>query len=534
MFGKLRVTLAALVRQDPESRLAAIDRSLAEGWSAPAFDALKALALDGHHGAQYRLGRVHETAEGVVQSLPDAVHWYRQAAAGGDVAAQVRLGLIYFIEPPAPASVTAVEAAESDSDGADFPSVVGPLAQFFPHGVTVRQDFAEALKWNGLAAARGSAEAQARLGHQYALGLGVEADPAAAERWFTAAAEQLSAEGELGLGLLYAGSYDTAPDLERAAYWLSRAAEQNHKIAQYGLGKLQLHGAGIAKDPAAAVRLLARSAGQDYAPAMYLLGMIHWQGAGVPVDTGLGETWLRRAGIRGHGEACCALAQLLLDRVEDDGVEAAALLRAQAEQGNVRAAAALSECYTFGRGVPCDAREAARWRGIAAHGADVERDPAMALEVLERAARSGDAGAQAALGFELATGLTGTPDLEAARPWLTQAAEAGDAGAQAWLGDCLRLGLLGSVDHASAEVWYRRAASQGHLGSIVLLASAIDAITEPSAQQQAEAFGLWLAAASAGDSFAQMRVACCYRDGQGCEPDLEMALQWMRSAEATR
>jgi TPR repeat protein len=268
MFGKLGSALAALVHRDPESRLAAIDRSLSAGWSQASFEALKALALTGHHGAQYRLGRIYETADGVVQSLPDAVHWYRQAAEGGDVAAQVRLGLIYFIEPPGPASLTGVEEAardggdkggsEGEGNAAGIAPLPGALAQFFPHGVTVRQDFAEALKWNRLAAEAGSADAQARLGHQYALGLGVAADPAAAERWFAAAAEQSSAEGELGLGLLYAGSYDTPPDLPRAAQWLERAAAQDHKIAQYGLGKLKVHGEGTPKDPAAAIRLLER------------------------------------------------------------------------------------------------------------------------------------------------------------------------------------------------------------------------------------------------------------------------------------
>jgi TPR repeat protein len=90
---------------------------------------------------------------------------------------------------------------------------------------------------------------------------------------------------------------------------------------------------------------------------------------------------------------------------------------------------------------------------------------------------------------------------------------------------------LGPVDHAAAEAWYRRAASQGHLGSIVLLASAIDTIEQPTAEQLAEAFGLWLAAASAGDPSAQNCVARCYRDGTGCAADLEMALKWMRRAE---
>ena len=611
MFAKLGEALSALVRRRPEERFAAVERSLAQGWSESAFEALRALAGEGHVAAQRLLGHMYEAADGVVQSLPDAVHWYRLAAAQGDLESMARLGLIYFIEPPAPAGLTTADDGEGGA-------LSGALAQFFPHGVAVRQDFAESLKWNLLAAERDSAEAQARLGHQYALGLGTAADPAAAERWFTAAAAQGHAEGQLGLGLLHSGSYDTPPDLSRAAHWLGLAANQGNRIAQYGFGKLLLHGEGIERDPEAAIQVLERAAAQDYAPAMHLLGMIHWRGEGVAPEAGLAETWLRRAVVRGHREASCALAQLLLERPEDDGVEAAALLREQAESGNLRAAAALSELHAFGRGVPRDAKEAARWREISQsedrpetlvmlaslhlEGISVDQDFAAAHELLRQAAEGGSVdalfnlgslhrhglgvppdSAQAAryyreaaargsteaafqlgliyaetgemqthaaaiacftdaaragherartqLGLQLAAGVDGQSDPLAARPWMELAAQGGDAAAQAWLGDAHRLGLFGAEDFATAETWYRRAASQGHLGSILLLATAIDAMEAPSAEVRAEAFGLWMAAASMGDPQAQFQVGRCYRDGAGCAADLETAARWFLAAQ---
>ena len=198
MFGKLGNKFATLVRRDPASRLAAVLRTLDQGWSETAFESLLALGKEGNPAAQYRLGRMYEEAEGVVQSIADAVHWYRLAAAQGDLPSQERLGLIYFIEPPAPAGLTP-GALEPDATGSPL---AGSLAQFFPHGVVISQDFGEALHWNRLAAERGSAGAQARLGHQLALGLGTASDAAEAERWFAAAAEQFHPEGALGLGLL--------------------------------------------------------------------------------------------------------------------------------------------------------------------------------------------------------------------------------------------------------------------------------------------------------------------------------------------
>jgi len=303
MFENLGNKFAALVRRDPAARLAAALRALDQGWSESAFESLRVLGVEGNPTAQHRLGRMYENAEGVIQSIPDAVYWYRLAAAQGDLASQERLGLIYFIKPPAPVSFT----TDAPSSAAS-PALDDTLAQFFPHGVAVHQDFVEAAKWNRLAAERGSAESQARLGHQFALGLGVPSDPAQAEHWFAAAATQSHVEGRLGLGLLYAGHYDTPPDLTRAAHWLNVAADAGNPVAQYGIGKLLLHGEGVPRDPTGAVLRLESAAAQDYVPAMYLLGMIHWRGEGMPADTALAETWLRRAVVRGHADAPCALA----------------------------------------------------------------------------------------------------------------------------------------------------------------------------------------------------------------------------------
>src|SRR5215469_15941441 len=46
--------------------------------------------------AQFRIGQLYARGEGVVQSIPDAVVWYRRAADMGHVDAQYQLGCIYI------------------------------------------------------------------------------------------------------------------------------------------------------------------------------------------------------------------------------------------------------------------------------------------------------------------------------------------------------------------------------------------------------------------------------------------------------
>jgi TPR repeat protein len=120
--------------------------------------------------------------------------------------------------------------------------------------------------------------------------------------------------------------------------------------------------------------------------------------------------------------------------------------------------------------------------------------------------------------------------LPAALTWIEAAANAGDADAQAWMGDCRRLGLVQEPDLEAAEQWYRKAASQGHVGSIALLASAVDSMDSLSADAQTEILGMWLVAASAGDTVAQIRVGECYLEGRGCAANAETAAHWFQVA----
>jgi TPR repeat protein len=55
------------------------------------------LAEEGDSAAQYNLGVMYDTGQGVPQDYTEAVKWYRKAALQGDSGSQVNLGVMYLL-----------------------------------------------------------------------------------------------------------------------------------------------------------------------------------------------------------------------------------------------------------------------------------------------------------------------------------------------------------------------------------------------------------------------------------------------------
>ncbi len=217
MFERFKGILGGAPPRPPKDQLKEIEAELARCWSYSAYDKLRSLAGDGNPEAQFRLGQMFDRAEGVVQNLADAVHWYTLAAERGFAPAQARLGLIYFIDPPEAASLYPEELERVESTGTwSHEMSRDMLRKSFPNGFNISKDYAEAAKWNLMAAEQGVAEAQARYGQQLALGLGVDRNAPEAERWFSASAAQADSAAQLGLGILYAGGFGGPSDYQRA------------------------------------------------------------------------------------------------------------------------------------------------------------------------------------------------------------------------------------------------------------------------------------------------------------------------------
>ncbi len=124
----------------------------------------------------------------------------RTFAEGGDMEAQICLGLAYF------------------------------------NGDAVGKDVGEAIKWWRQAAEQGAALAQFSLGFCYYFGQGVEKNYAEAVRWYRKAAEQNNPEAEFGLGVCYSAGQGVTENGQEAMNWYRKAAEQGHVRAQLNLG----------------------------------------------------------------------------------------------------------------------------------------------------------------------------------------------------------------------------------------------------------------------------------------------------------
>jgi TPR repeat protein len=124
----------------------------AHGDFAAAERLFRSLAEHGNAIAQYNLGVMYYKGDGVPQSYPHAVFWYRHAAWQGDASAQLSLGLMCY------------------------------------KGQGTLQNYTEALTWFRKAADQGSAEAQINLGAMYANGQGAPPDFIQAHMWLSLAA----------------------------------------------------------------------------------------------------------------------------------------------------------------------------------------------------------------------------------------------------------------------------------------------------------------------------------------------------------
>jgi tetratricopeptide (TPR) repeat protein len=115
------------------------------------------LAEQGDADAQFHLGVMYESGQGVLRSDAEAIKWYRKAAEQDDAVAQFNLGVMY--------------------------------------AKGVSPNHAEAALWYRLAADHGLAGAQFNLGMTYVEGQGVPQDYVQAHMWLDLAASQLPAMG---------------------------------------------------------------------------------------------------------------------------------------------------------------------------------------------------------------------------------------------------------------------------------------------------------------------------------------------------
>lgn len=185
-------------------------------------------------GDDYRYGR-----NGKSKDYVEAVKWYRKAAEQGCAEAQYNLGFMYasgdgVTQNYSEAVKWCRKAAEQGN--ADAHNALGNM---YMMGRGVTKDYTEAVKWFSKAAEQGDTNAQNNLGRVYHEGLGVTKNDIEAVKWFRKSAEQGNVHAQINMSYMYEFGYGVTKDISQAKYWCEKAAAQGNEYAKKKLKDLK-------------------------------------------------------------------------------------------------------------------------------------------------------------------------------------------------------------------------------------------------------------------------------------------------------
>ena len=395
-------------------------------WAGPGMDAYQAgdykralailepQALLGISEAQFLLGRMRESGQGIEANRERAVFWYRKAAAQRHVGASAALEALG--EATTSAALKPLTGAAS---GAYSPATGSGSASSGDASLTD--------------AARLLAMLEGRTAWDRVRG------PQLIEA-LKRRAETGDAESAATLGMAFETPPVGAPELSTAARWYARAVELKHPLAANNLGALHFDGRGVPQDFAEAARLYRIGAEGGSSIAQYNLAVMLGQGRAGNPDVPQMIDWLRKSSAQGYARAQAQLARFYLDGlgIEKDAVEAGRLFLAAAQAGHVNAQ------YWYGH--------------LSASGNGVSRELSVGADWILRAADAGLPIAMQEAGAIFELGLGRNADSTRAAAYYTRAGDAGVKEAAARLASAYANGELGlPQDTNEAARWSLRA-----------------------------------------------------------------------------
>lgn len=287
-----------------------------------------------------------------------------------------------------------VAAQKGDAD-AQF-----KLGWIYDTGHYVPEDNIEAVRWYRTAAEHGHSFASFNLGVKYSIGEGVPLNYKEAAKWYRIAAEQRSATAQYNLGWMYTTGEGVPQDYKEAVKWYRLAAEQGDIYAQFNLGGIYANGLGVIEDDKEAIRWYRMATEQGNVDTQFQLGFIYSEGVGLPQDYKEAVKWFRMSAEQGNATAQFNLGLMYYngEGVPRDFTETVKWFTLAAEQRYAPAQLNLGFMYDNGKGVPLNYKEAAKWYRMASE--------------------QGHPGAQFNLGLKYAKGEGVIEDYVEAYKWL--------------------------------------------------------------------------------------------------------------------
>lgn len=227
-------------------------------------------AEQGYVNAQYNLGIIHHTPSFGRYNPAKALEWYLRAAEQSDEQAKVEIGALYYRG----------EGVKKDYEKAlemfmavdDHPESQFYIAKIHDHGLGVKQDFAEAIKWYKKGAKQDHPVCLYNLGSIYGNGDGVKPDKDAALDYFQSSADLGYADGWLQVGMTYATGGRNGKPLngKKAIAAFEEAKKLGNPDESLYMGACYLDGIGVKKNRRMGLALMQKAArdGSKEAPSM--------------------------------------------------------------------------------------------------------------------------------------------------------------------------------------------------------------------------------------------------------------------------
>ncbi|MEI8102756.1 MAG: SEL1-like repeat protein [Chlorobium sp.] len=221
----------------------------------------------GNAEAQYRLGLMIKEGENVPQNLPETIRLFTLSANSNFTQAQYALGEMYDEEKVVPQNYTeAIKwyrlAAENgynkpvSYDGDDLAIRAGiRLYVMYSTGIGVKKDTKEADKWISLISKQGKTKSLSSEA-DYAL---KNITPQLAIKLYRIAAERGDAEAQNKLGDIFKQGRGVPQNFNEAIKWYRSSAKQGDSSALYELGNMYRKGEGVSKNLKESVRYLEKA-----------------------------------------------------------------------------------------------------------------------------------------------------------------------------------------------------------------------------------------------------------------------------------
>lgn len=319
------------------------------------------LAEQGDSAAQYALGWMYESGQGVAIDIKQAIYWYKEAAIQNNVAAQYVLASIYdkstgLTENPESAVVWYLKAANQGDAESQF-----QLGLHYQDGNGTAQNDEQSFIWFSKAAQQRHLSAQLHLGKIYQSGKGVKQDDYAALKWYEEASSQGNASATFHLAQLYEFGQGVIQDNQRAHSLYLASAAKNFAFSAYKAGEFYENGKAGKIDLKQAIKWYKNAANKGNSAAQYKLAKLYQDGSGVEQNIRLAIELYKQAAMKNHPQAYYHLGLIYENGEQSINVnksKALAYYQKASELGDVYANGHLATYYEQGLGVPMDIERA--------------------------------------------------------------------------------------------------------------------------------------------------------------------------------